>query len=156
MCLMILGAAVSAAGALASASAQSASYKAQAQYQKRQSLVELQKGAYEANRQATVNDQRLADQRGQYFQAGIALEGSPTDVISSSATQASLDEQAIKYGAQIRSDNAKFESQLATANASTAMTAGFFNAAGAMIGGITDQMKYNASRTMIRNPYANF
>lgn len=156
MCLALIGGAISAAGAIASASAQSASYKAQAKYQKRQASLEEQQGAYEANRQKTANDQQIADMRGQYLQGGIALEGSPSSVIESSATQASLDEQSIKFGSKIRADNARFSASLASANASTAMTGGFLSAAGAMIGGINNQITQNAQRTMIRNPYANF
>jgi len=156
MCLALIGGAVSAVGALASASAQSASYKAQAKYQDRQAALEEQQGAYEASRQKTANDQQIADMRGQYLQSGIALEGSPADVIQSSTTQASLDEQSIKYGAKIRADNARFSANLARSNASSAQMGGYFSAAGAMIGGINNQIQQNAQKTMIRNPYANF
>jgi hypothetical protein len=156
MCLTLIGGAISAAGALASASAQSASYKAQAKYQQRQASLEEQQGAYEANRQKTANDQQLADMRGQYLQSGIALEGSPSTVIESSATQASLDEQSIKFGSKIRADNARFSANLARANASSAMTGGYFKAAGIAVQTATDLVQQAAGKTMIRNPYAGF
>jgi hypothetical protein len=153
MCLALVGAAISAAGTLASASAQSASYKAQAQYAQRQALMERQKGAYEAARQNDRTTRQLANMRGQYLSSGIGLSGSAADVISDSATQASLDEQAIKYSAQVQSDNYTFESKLARQNASNSMAGGFIGAAGNLVGGLAQQMNINANRTMVTNPY---
>lgn len=153
MCLPLIGAAISAVGTIASAAAQSASYKAQAQYAERQSQMALQQGAYESGRMRDRTTRQIANMRAQYLSSGIALEGSPADVIADSATQASLDEQAVKYSAQVRSDNYAFEGRLARANAKSAMMGGFLGAAGAIVGGLSQQVQINANRTMITNPY---
>lgn len=153
MCLAILGAAISAAGTIASAAAQSASYRAQAQYASRQAQMEQQKGAYEASRLNDRSTRQIAGMRGQYLSSGVALTGSAADVIADSATEASLDEQAVKYGAQVRADNYAFESKLARQNAGNAMAGGFLGAAGNIVGGLSQQMSINANRTMITNPY---
>ncbi|KFB11028.1 hypothetical protein [Nitratireductor basaltis] len=157
MCLMAVGGiisgVVSAVGTMASAAAQSASYKAQAQYAQRQSILEQQKGALEANQQARANDRRLSGMRSAYLSSGIDLAGSAADVIEESATEASMDEQAIKFGAQIRSDNYAFESRLARTNASNAMAGGAIGALGSVVNGFTQQSSFNQQRTMIRNPY---
>jgi hypothetical protein len=142
----LIGAAISAAGTIASASAQSASYKAQAQYAQRQALMEQQKGAYEAARQNDRTTRQLANMRGQYLSSGIGLSGSAADVISDSATQASLDEQATRYNAQVASDNDVFQSRLARQNASSAMTGGYFGALAQGIGGVTKML----------NPYQQY
>lgn len=154
MCLALIGAGISAIGAFAGAQAQAASYEAQAKFADRQSLIEGQKGAYEAQRTRDANDQALARMRGSYLTSGIALSGSALDVISDSATQASLDEQAIKYGSKIRSDNYAFESRLAKMNAGQARLGGAIGALGTLVGGVTNQINQNAQRTLIRNPYA--
>jgi hypothetical protein len=115
--------------------------------------MERQKGAYEAARQNDRSTRQIANMRGQYLSSGIGLSGSAADVISDSATQASLDEQAVKYSAQVQSDNYTFESKLARQNASNAMTGGFIGAAGSLVNGLAQQMNINANRTMVTNPY---
>jgi hypothetical protein len=164
MCLMVIGGIIQAVGTIASAQAQSASYKAQAKYAERQAVMEGQKGAYEAARQRDRNNRQLATMRGAYLSSGIALAGSPDQIIQDSATEASLDEQAIKYGAKVKSDNLRFESQLARMNARSAMTGGVIGAIGSVVNGFTQQAQAAAGssmlqtsvaqqRTMIRNPY---
>lgn len=156
MCLQILGAAIGAVGTLASASAQSQSYKAQAQFQNRQAAMEQQKGAFEGARLKDQNDRQLATMRGQYLSSGIALDGSAAEVLQDSASEASLDEQAVRYGAQVRADNLNWSAKLSRMNASNAMTGGVFGALGTMVSGLSQQANQNSQRTMISNPYAAF
>lgn len=154
MCLMVLGGIVSAVGAIASAQAQSASYNAQAKYAERQAMLEQQKGAYDAARTADANDRQLAQSRGAYLSSGIALEGSAVDVLQESATEASLDEQAIRFGSQIRSDNYTFEAGMARANAKAARTGGIISAIGIGVNTASQIAQSASGRTMIRNPYS--
>lgn len=157
MCLdpfTMIAAGVSAAGSLIGAQQQSAAYKTQAAFADRQAVVEQQQGAYEAARQAGINDQRLAGIRSGFTHAGVALAGSPTNVLVSSAEQASLDEQAIKYGAQLRSDNARFEGAQARANASSAMAGGVIGAITPFVNAFSQDRQNKRMATMIANPYA--
>lgn len=156
MCLPIIAAGISAIGTLASGAAQSASYKAQAKFQERQATMEQQRGAYEGARLADRNERQLAQMRGQYLSSGIALTGSPLDVMQDSATEASLDEQAVRYGAQVRSDNLKFESSMSRMNAKSAMTGAVIGALGSVVGGLSQQADQKSQRTMISNPYMMF
>lgn len=144
---------VGAAGQIYSASAQSASYRAQAAYADRQSEMTQQKGAYDASQQARQHDRQLANMRGQYLSSGIALSGSALDVMEDSATQASLDEQAIRYGAQVQSDNYRFQAGLARSNASSAMTGGYLGALATGVNTLSSSHASNQQRTMITNPY---
>jgi hypothetical protein len=57
-----------------------------------------------------------------------------------------MDEQAVKFGAQVRSDNYSFQSKLAKQNASNAMTGGYFGALAQGIGGVT----------RLTNPYQQY
>jgi hypothetical protein len=164
MCLALIGAAVSAAGAIAGAQAQAASYKTQAKLAERQGQIEAQKGAYEAGRASDMADRRLAGMRGEFLSSGVALEGSTLDVLQDSATEASLDTQAIKYGSKLRSENLNFEAKIMRSNAKSAMTGGIMGAASSLIGGLTNaysnsqqqalsQRGFETDRTYIRNPY---
>lgn len=146
MCLPIIGAAIGAVGTLASASAQSQSYKAQAQFQNRQAAMEQQKGAFEGSRLKDQHDRQLATMRGQFLSSGIALDGSAAEVLQDSASEASLDEQAIKYNARVNSDNLNWSAKLSRMNASNAMTGGALGALSNMVDGVTK----------IVNPYAAF
>ena len=149
----LVAAGVSAAGSVIGGVNQATAYRTQAQFSERQALMERQQGAFEATRAKRQNDRQLASIRGQYLSSGFALDGSPLGVLEQSASEASLDEQAILYGANVRAGNAKFEAGQARSNASSAMT-------GAVIGGIAPFVnaaagtsQNNQLRTMIRNPY---
>ena len=154
--MTLIGAGVSAAGSIASASAQSASYKAQAAYADRQAQMAAEKGNYDAAIQTRANDRKLASMRGQYLSGGVALSGSALDVLQESATQASLDEQAIRYGAQVQSDNYRFQSGLARSNAKSAMTGGYMGALATGVNAFTGISQMNQQRTMISNPYTQY
>ncbi len=153
--LAIIGGVTSAAGQLYGASAQSASYKSQAAYADRQAEMTQQKGAYDANQQARQNDRQLASMRADYLNSGIALSGSAVDVLQDSATQASLDEQAIRYGSQVQSDNYRFQAGLARSNARSAQIGGYMGALATGINTFTGVQTANANRTTITNPYVN-
>lgn len=153
MCLAVVGAVVSAVGTLASAAAASAQARAQQEALNRQALMESQRGAYESQRQKDANTRKLAGMRGQYLSSGVALSGSALDVLTESATEASLDEQAILYGAKVRSDNLRYEAKIAGMNAKHAMIGGALGAFGDVLGGVTRQRAMNENRTMLSNPY---
>lgn len=152
--ISLIAAGVSAAGSFASANAQASAYDTQAKFADRQAGIEKRQGAYEAGRLSDQHDQQLAGIRSSFAHAGFALEGSPVDVLSSSAAQASLDEQAVKYGAQLRSDNATFEGGQARANASSARTSGIIGAITPFVNAFSSARQKSQQRTMINNPYA--
>ena len=117
-----------------------------------------EKGNYDAAIQARSNDRQLASMRGQYLSGGVALSGSALDVLQESATQASLDEQAIRYGAQVESDNYRFQAGLARSNAKSATTGGYL---GALATGVNSLSSANPTagstqRTVISNPFTQY
>lgn len=149
----LIAAGVTATGSIIQGVQQSNAYKAQAEFADRQATIEQQQGAYEAGRLRTQNDQRLASMRADYAHAGVALTGSAVDVLSSSAREASLDEQAIRYGAQLRSSNARFEGAMARSNASSAMAGGVIGAISPFVNAFSQARQNNQNKTMISNPY---
>lgn len=151
--LTIASTAVAAGGQLYSGMQQAQAYRTQAAFADRQAVMEGQRGAYEARRAQDQNDRQLAAMRGAYLSEGIALEGSPTEVIADSADQASLDEQAIRYGAKVRAGNLQFEARQARSNAGSAMIGSMIGAAGTALGGWSDYSDFQQRRTMLTNPY---
>ena len=154
--MTLIGAGVSMAGQVASASAQSASYKTQAAYAERQAQMAAEKGNYDATLQGRANDRQLASMRGQYLAGGVGLSGSAADLLQDSATEASLDEQAIRYGAQVQSDNYRFQAGLSRSNAKSAMTGGYMGALATGVNAFTGISQQNQQRTMISNPYTQY
>ena len=153
--MALIGGLATGAGQIYTAAAQSASYETQAEFNDRQAETTAQKGNYDANQQSRQNDRQLANIRGQYLSSGIALSGSATDVLQDSATQASLDEQAIRYGAQVTSDNYRFQAGLARSNAKSAQMGGYLGALSTGVNTLSGINTQNQQRTMISNPYVN-
>lgn len=147
---------ISAATSVAGGFMQAQQYRMQAQGMERQAKSEEATGAYNSQRLADSNNRRLDEMRAGYLSSGIALEGAPNEVIQDSATQASLDEQAIRYDANVRADNQRFQARLARANAGNAILGGFLNAAGTVAGGYANWQDKQDQRTLLRNPYVGF
>lgn len=154
--LTIASTAVAAGGQLYSGMQPASAYRTQAAAADRQAGMELERGNYEASRAREQSDRQLAGMRGAYLSSGVSLEGSPSEVIADSATQASLDEQAIRYGARVQAGNLQFEARQARANAGSAMIGSFIGAAGTALGGFQQYNDYQQRRTMLSNPYLTY
>lgn len=138
----ILGAGLSAFGAIQQGNAQAAAmraqqqqYRAEAEFQNRQAVLEQVKGGYEARRKGEQLDELGAKQRGQFAAAGVGLSGSPTDILIDTRQEGALDLAAIRFGTDLRSDNARYQAGVASMNSASAgqaagmaRTTGFINA----------------------------
>ncbi len=144
--LAMFGAFVSAAGTLYSGMAQAQMYRAQQAQYNRQAQIERDRGIFESQRERERHRRVEGEQRAAYLSSGVALEGTPSDVIVDSGQENQIDIEAIKYGAQVREDNARFSAQMAGRNASNAMAGGFIGALSPLIGGFR-QMGGTSFRT---------
>ncbi|MES2348491.1 MAG: hypothetical protein V4641_13090 [Pseudomonadota bacterium] len=104
--------------------------------------VATSQGEADAVQQRRVNELRMGTIRASYGASGLTMEGSPIDVLSSSAAQAELDVQNIKYNAALKAqgytnnatlDNMRAEG--ASAAAGSASSNGMFGAAAAGLSG---------------------
>lgn len=154
--LAIAGGFIAGAGQLYSGFSASQSYNDQATLADRQAVMEGQAGAYEMRRVKARNDRVIADNKQQYISSGIALEGSAAEVIADNAREASLDEQAVLYGAQVRSENKRFEARLARKNATSAIISGVIGAASSVAGGFSQSNSFKGDRTRIVGPYQSY
>lgn len=151
--MSVAGSAIGAVGSIASGAAASSSYKAQAAFADRQAQMTRQKGAYEGARLKDQNDRQLASMRGQYLSSGIALEGSALDVLQDSATEASLDEQALRFGTEVNASNLNWQAKMARGNARSSMMGGFLDAGAGFVKGLSDSVGYGQSLAMATAPF---
>lgn len=131
--IAIIGAVISGVGAMAQGMQQAAAAENQAAWQQRQAVIEQQRGEYEAGRERDRAKQLIARQRGGFLSAGVSLEGTPEDVIMDTTAETELDVQAIRYGAQIKSDSFTAQAQNSRMNASSARMGAVFGAITPMI-----------------------
>ena len=140
MCLQVLGllgGLVSGIGSAMGAAQQAAAYRAQAQLHERQAAAEREKGSYDARRVTDKAKAVVGMQIANYSANGLQIDGSPADVIVSSAKDAALDVAAVRYGAAIREGNEKYQAKIERMNASSASAAVPFALLSPVIGSAT-------------------
>jgi hypothetical protein len=133
----VFGSLIQAVGAMQQASAQSAEYKAKAAMNKRQAQIERMKGSYEAGRIRDKGERIYGSQRAAYADAGVTLEGTPTNVISESVSENELDVQAVMWGQTIAGQNYDYQSKIDLMNAKSSKKAGFFAALSPILSGFS-------------------
>lgn len=164
----IIGGVMSAAGTIASAAAANANAQAQAEQTERQAMLEERAGAYEKDRLEDQNTRALDRMRSSYLSSGIGLTDSAADVIADSATEASLDEQAVAFSTTARVDTMNAEARATRASGKNAMIAGIIGAGTSLYKGMSGSQQTSTSQAgalrresrlnqsnlaMINNPY---
>lgn len=154
MCPMLLiagiGTAVSAMGSIASGQAAKAQADAQAAADRQQADQTLKQGQYQADRKGEEINQKIGEQTAQIGGSGVTTSGSPSDVVSSTASSGSLDRSAILYGAKVNSDDLRYQGQLAKQQGRNAVTGSYFSAAGNLFSGLGSMAKmYDPNKTML-------
>lgn len=128
--------AMSAFGAIQQGNAAKAQADAQANNDDRQAVMTLQQGQYQAGRKQDEINQTEGKQVALTSGSGVDLSGSPSDVISSTASEGALDTSAIRYGAQVNASNLQYAGANARIAGQNAQTGGYLGAVGVGIGGI--------------------
>lgn len=138
MCMMalgLIGGLVSAVGSIAAGQAQANSARAQAAVYDRQAAAERLQADYNAKIQRDRSIRLMSQQRAGFLSAGLALQGSPLDVIADTTRETELDVSAIRFNGEIKAQN--FETQAAAyrVKADSAEQAGFIGALSPIIRG---------------------
>ena len=131
--LLIAGAAVSAVGAISAGQAQANASKYQANIATQNANAAQQQAQQAALLQEQKTAQLLGTQRAGYGGSGITSEGSPLDVLSSTASAAELDRQTILYQGHIRAAGYQDDATLARMAGDAAVTNSYFSATGAIL-----------------------
>lgn len=136
---------VGAVGAMASASAQADAAEYQAAVDERNKRMIQQQTTVEMDDQRRENRRKLATIRAAYGSSGLALEGSPLDVLEDSAIEGELEVGRIQQQGQTKAMGYSESATLSRMRADAARTAGPINAVSSLIGGAT-----NAGRSLMR------
>lgn len=126
--------AVSAVSAKQSADAEASAQDYNVKVAEQNARVENDKAAYEAARIRDRNRRTRAEQRGEYVASGLALSGSPEDVIYDSDIQGELDALAAVYSGKINSVARTSEANLARMRGKSATAGLGLTYAGAALG----------------------
>lgn len=138
MCtLALIGTALSVGGALAEGqqSKQMAEYQAKAYEQ--QARADAQSSAFEQGQERHKQDLLQAQARAQAGASGVAISGSPTEVMAANARQGQLDLKAIQYGSQLRQNGLATQAAIARFSGRQAVGASIFKAGSNLVSGIS-------------------
>lgn len=111
-----------------------ANYQAKAYEQ--QARSDAQASAYEAARERHQQDLAASAARAQVGASGVAMTGSPTEVMAANAREGQLDIQAIQYGSRLRQNNLQTQAGISRFSGKQARQAANIGAAGAIVGGL--------------------
>lgn len=128
-----VGTAVSAIGAVRQGQAASAAADYNAQVARQNAVVASQQAAQQAALQQRQARQRIGAARAAYGAAGVRVEGSPLDVLESSAANAELDRQTILYRGQLRALGYNDTAALNEAQGANAEQQGYLRAGSALL-----------------------
>lgn len=144
MCLLIFGlasAAMSAAGSIASGMAAKNQADAQAQAYRNQANTVRDQGAYEAQRQNEQAQAAMGQGINIANASGFTLEGSPSDVLTTNASNAALDQGQILWNSKKQASDLNYQAQLSEIQGKNAMTGAMIGAAGSALGGLAGVAK---------------
>nr|WP_319485666.1 hypothetical protein [uncultured Cohaesibacter sp.] len=133
----IVGAIIGAAASVMQGAMAAQSANAQAAVYDRQAQMERDKGEYEAGLQDKALTRTLGKNRATALANGLALVGTPADVIADNAVEGALDVQAIRYGAEVNATNYEMQADVSRMQGRQAMAGGVFGAISPIIKGVS-------------------
>jgi hypothetical protein len=142
MCtLALLGTVLSVGGALVDGqqSRQMADYQARAYQQ--QARADAQASAFEQGQERHKQELLQAQARAQAGASGVAISGSPAEVLAANARQGELDIKAIQYGSQLRRNSLGTQAAISRYSGKQAVAASIFKAGGNLVAGLYDPAK---------------
>jgi hypothetical protein len=92
---------------------------------------------YEATRVADKNKRAASAALTQVAGSGVALTGSPTEVLADNAIQSQMDIDAIRFGSTIKQQNLRTQGELAKMQGDQKQTAGYLGALTSIGSGLT-------------------
>lgn len=154
LALGIAGTAISAFGSIAQGVQQQQMANMQAKAYEQQAQADAQASAYEAQQERRRQNLLAANARAQVGASGVALSGSPTEVLTANARQGALDIEAIRYGSQLRQNSLKTQADISRFSGKQAKTAGFINAGSNLVSGLSNLYDPNRAVKFGRSPFA--
>lgn len=135
--LQVVGTVMTVIGTISSAKASSDAASFNAQIARQNAAAATAQGEANAEQQRRINQSRISSIQAGFGASGIKEEGSPLDVLASSAAQAELEVQIMRYNSSLKATGFLNNAALNTSQASSALTSGVFTAAGkGLLGGV--------------------
>lgn len=134
--LSVAGTALSAGGALVEGQQQKQMADMQAKAYEQQAQADAQASAFEQAQEKHKQDLLQAQARAQVGASGVAVAGSPSEVLAANARQNQLDLKAIQYGSTLRQNNLNTQASISRFSGSQAATASIFKVGGSLASGI--------------------
>jgi hypothetical protein len=134
--IAMAGSAISAGGALMQGKQAAAMADYQAQVYKRQAEQEQQASAYEQQRERHRQELAQSAARAQVGASGVALQGSPAEVLAANARQGELDVQGMRYGSQLRSNALSTQGDISQFSGKQARQASYLAGASTLLSGV--------------------
>lgn len=133
--LQLAGTAVSAFGQISQGNTAAEMGKLQNQaYQQNAKSVETA-SAFEQLQERRKQELAAGNARAQVGASGVALEGSPSEVLIANAGQGELDIQAIQFGSKVKSNQLRTQGALAEFSGGKAQQAGYIAGASTLLTG---------------------
>lgn len=134
--MAIAGTALSAGGALVEGQQQKQMADYQAKAYEQQAQADAQSSAFEAAQERKKQDLLQSQARAAAGASGVAIAGSPTEVLAANAKQNQLDIAAIRYGSQLRQNSLTTQADISRFQGKQAVTASIFKAGSSLFGGL--------------------
>jgi hypothetical protein len=148
--LGLIGTAVSAGGALMQGQQAQAMANAQAKAYEQQARADSQASAFERNQERKKQDLLAANARAQAGASGVALTGSPTEVLAANAREGELELGAIQYGSQLRQNQLRTQGAISRFSGRQARAASFISGADALVSGVGRAVKFGQTDAAFR------
>ena len=133
----MVGGMMSAVGAQAAGQSAAAAQEVNAEIAGRNARLARESAAYDAKIQDQQARMTIGSMQAAFGASGVELEGSPLDVLQFSATQASRDNQMIKYRGELKALGYEDTRRFSLMGADSARTAGAFRSATELLTGFT-------------------
>jgi sRNA-binding protein len=144
--LAAIGTIVSMAGSLVSGIQAQQMGRAQQQAYEQQARADAQAAGYESQQERKRQEAAAAQARAQVGASGVALSGSPTEVLLANARENQLEIDAIRYGSSIRQNNLRTQGQIAKMQGNQAMVGAIFKAGGSVVSGLSGMYDPNRAQ----------
>lgn len=120
-------------GAVMQAQAQSKAANANAAIARRNAVITQQNAEFDERQFRRLSRQRQGSIRANIGGSGVAVEGSPLDLLAENEAQAEIEALMIRRSGFLESENFTLEAAVQSANARSATRGGFFGAGSALL-----------------------
>ncbi|RVD62508.1 MULTISPECIES: hypothetical protein [unclassified Mesorhizobium] len=139
MCtIALLGIGLSVGGALMQGQQEKQMADMQAKAYEQQAQADAQASTFEQSQEKHKQDLLAANGRAQVGASGVAVAGSPTEVLAANARQNQLDLKAIQYGSALRQNNLNTQASISRFSGKQAVGASIIKAGSNLVSGITN------------------